>query len=192
MQRLLLCRTQERWCMRKVGLLLISVLTVLSMFTSTAYAHNLGYNSVKSTSGGGDLKINDGTRYDASLDKAISAWQRLDCMWRGCPGVHVFRQCCGLGPAEVGIRDYYNRNSTTTGYYATGYDPDGIFLNVANVDKFPSNSWQRKAIIAHEIGHALGFDHAGSGSLMYYCTTCTGHSSPQNHDIDDYYRKWVG
>lgn len=177
---------------KRIVLLLVCTLAVVIVATSIATAHNLGYNSVRNTSGGGDLVIRDSTRYDAALNHGIYWWQELDCRWQGCPGVHVFKETPDYLRTLI-ASDYYQENTTTGGYYQKMPNgPDKIKFNVWGMDQ--DAQWQRGAMATHEIGHALQFGHNSqppNKSIMRPCPSCGGYNTPLPHDDTDYYNRWI-
>lgn len=93
------------------------------------------------------------------------------------------------------VQEYSDCSISSVGVYSTGPNPDTISLNVCNMEKY--TTYQRAGTVTHEFGHALDFGHnlrKDSGvndSIMYTCSACTGYNTPQAHDRNDYYYRWI-
>lgn len=109
--------------------------------------------------------------------------------------MHVFKKSAQY-PATVVMKDYYKRNTGIGGYYS---NPDGqpgndsIFINVAEMDKTGPNSWYRRALPTHEIGHSLNLAHPPQSYCDRSIMTASfcGNQNIKEHDDADYYRYWV-
>lgn len=164
--------------MSKPIFLTVAAALVLVMATATsANAHFfLGFDSVDN----GEIRWQDSTRYDDARKHAISTWNNLGA-------VKILADTL-LTVEDLHWKDYNDCSSPYDGVYKNNFLADDIVLNVCYLKNYTTA--KRRAVAAHEQGHSLGLGHSYSDQLMYKCSTCSGHNTPQAHDTKDYRELW--
>ena len=95
----------------------------------------------------------------------------------------------GMSPTS-GLLVGYTDNKGNSGYDGwTSWGWSGSATVYANTTLNPyytdGYSYANKTTVwVHELGHALGLGHSGSNAIMYYCSTCTGFTTPQPDDVN--------
>lgn len=143
---------------------------------SPAYAHFLGYSSVDS----GEIRWGDSTSWDDARSHANSTWNGLDPINIAADDWTTYE--------DVTWRDANDSGVGWDGLYSNSAGTDDIYLNSYYLNGYTTA--QRRAVAAHELGHALGLAHSYSDQLMNSCSTCSGYNTPQSHDISDYHSLW--
>ncbi|SEN29303.1 matrixin family metalloprotease [Lihuaxuella thermophila] len=154
-----------------------SILFVLALSAcfvpSLVFAHFLGYSAVDE----GEIRWDSSTSYTAARDHAITVWNALG-------KVNIAPDTLSIIEDLTFLDD--NRSDVSwDGLYTNTSGADEIYLNRYYLQKY--SDFKRKAVAAHELGHALGLAHSYRPNLMYQCSTCTGVNTPQQHDKADYY-----
>lgn len=182
--------------MKRIMLLLVVSLALLTGSASIAYAHLTPYgDSVDPTSE--VLAFYDGSKYNISANiENVVGWDSYDNKWcANFCGVSIETDQNDSIPQGLAVWDWRDCNSGYAGYFTSKTGSDDLRLNTCWVDGY--NAWQKKSIIQHEFGHGLDFDHPPRTayykkySIMFWCPVCTGRSIPGQHDGTDYYNRWV-
>lgn len=159
--------------------ILLYVLIVASVMLtnkSSAHAHFLGFDSVD----GSALHYQRYTPwFSDAVDWAASQWRDLG----GNIGIVEGYYAPGI---TLQIKTAYDPNAPWDGaYYNWSHE---IFFNTYYTNTY--NQDEKRALATHEFGHALGLAHSYYGQIMYGCSTCSGVTTPQNHDRQDFYTLW--
>ncbi len=161
-----------RWSLLVATLLALA----LAVVTTPAQAHFLGYDSVD----GREIRYDDSTRFDDARQHAINVWNALG-------SINIAPDTWSTY-ADLEWFDSNRSDVNWDGLYTNTAGTDEIYLNAFYLDSY--SDFSRRAVAAHEQGHALGLAHSFSGQLMYECSTCSGVNTPQGHDIEDYRALW--
>jgi hypothetical protein len=122
----------------------------------------------------------DHTGWQWPTDAAVYTWNQsygIDSYyaWNGCPGyggthcVHVWSGYYGTGAGWSGNTTWYTNSDNS---FADGQTV--VYLN----DSYSYTSTETRMTVCHELGHALGLDHAvGPGSCLYAWSSAYPHSN---------------
>lgn len=162
--------------MYKKRLITITILLITIILPISVYAHFLGYDSVD----GGEIRWEDYTIYNDAFTWANQKWDDLG-------QVNIAPDTWYVA-TDLEWLDVDRSDVTWDGRYYQNWGADHIELNKHYLKNYTTN--KRRAVAVHELGHALGLAHSYSTQIMYSCSTCSGHTTPQSHDIQDYNELW--
>lgn len=160
--------------MKKTALTLVAAGMLLS--STAAYAHFLGYSAVDS----GEIRWGSSSVFSTAISHANSQWDALGSINIAADTASTYE--------DVTYMDVRRSDVTWDGRYSNSAGSDEIEFNRHFMDGYTST--KQKAVATHELGHALGLAHSYSDQIMYYCSTCSGYTTPQSHDRSDYYSLW--
>jgi hypothetical protein len=162
-----------------------ALVALLSMLLGVGFAS--AHSLARDSAGGGEIRWEEYTRYDAEHSFGINTWNALG-------GVTIQRS---ESDANLEFRDYRDCGDGVLGRWMPGSGADLISFNVCEMDKI--SPFDRRGAAVHEVGHALGLAHpSGSrkskywckNSVMYYGSCKASFNTPQTHDRSDYYSLW--
>lgn len=160
--------------MRQKFVILMGVLALLLPLSVSA--HYLGNDSVD----GREIRWEDYTAFDDARNHANSTWNAL--------GRVNIAADSATTVADLEWRDANRSDVGWDGMWSARTGADLIQLNAAYLNGY--TTFKRRAVAAHEQGHALGLAHSYSNQLMNSCSTCSGYNTPQSHDRADYFALW--
>jgi hypothetical protein len=139
----------------------------------------------------GNILVRSVSKYGDAVTHSIKTWNANGRRIR-------IAQTANILVATVRVSDYYSETDPDAGNYECSGGDDEIYLNERFLGDPRSNpqSGTRRAIVAHEFGHALNLgDHDNSrwycNALMYSVgAACPGVKDPLTHDLTDYRRRW--
>jgi len=160
------------------------VLIIIAMF-SVSLVHafdnnhyvNIYFNSVDDK----EIRYDGNTQYWSEFNQAKNEWNNLDDKYVDIlPDTWYTWEDLIL--KDVNRPDWEN----IPALYINGFWDDYIYFNKPFINK--ANSNQKKWIIAHEIGHALGLDHNPNKNNLMYKEYGVNYIS--EHDKYDYKYLW--
>lgn len=165
-------RESQRGSIRTVVVLIAAfacaALLALLSGTNSASAHRLGDSSVDD----GEIRYEEHSRFAGEIRDGAGQWNAV--------GSVDIRE--GGAGTDLEVRDYRNCNDGYLAYYLS----DQINFNRCEMGKI--SALGRRWTAVHELGHALGLDHAPkkfrSTSIMF--PRCCPFDSPRAHDKQDY------
>lgn len=172
--------------MKRMLLFTLLLVLLVAGLTPAAQAHYNGNDAVTYNGPNHALCALDQTRYNGVFNHMKAAWHNPTY------GVRIVRDGIdGNCSPEVRVSDFYCTYCIAA-YYNPNHTPPGIRLNVAVFDNLPV--WKRKALGAHEMGHAMGLAHSYCSQLMASAGSCSSYPYlrwPNSHDGKDYCNLWA-
>jgi hypothetical protein len=140
-------------------------------------AHATHYLSGKSSVDGGEIRWGSSTQYTWERDDAIGTWNAID-------PINILPDTVWT-IEDLTFKDVNSNAYPWYGAWQQQTGADSLFLNIFHMSGLTYN--ERRHVVTHELGHALGLDHSISGNVMYvYAFQYTLGSQ----DLSDYHYLW--
>ncbi len=154
---------------------IVSLMTLLLMGAAMS-AQATNYVSGQSSVDSGEIRWGGSTQYTWERDDAILTWNNENPI--------------NIAPDTVWTVEDLTFSDVNCGCYpwSGAWQPntgaDSLFLNLAYM---PSNYDNRRHVVTHELGHALGLAHSVSGNVMY---NSAYQYTLGSQDLTDYHYLW--
>jgi hypothetical protein len=158
----------------------VMVMAVVAVLGVVATGHGHTRDSATRAVCDGQLRIREYIHYDDAFNHMIQAWNI---------GSGVIVSEVNAEPWELRAYEYPEQGDLD-GFYL---QPSGVCardgtIHIDEGKMRAKNKSQRRNVVAHEVGHALGIGHSYSGQLMNdYASSI---EVPQGHDRADYRERW--
>lgn len=140
-------------------------------------AHAMHYLSGESSVDSGEIRWGSSTQYTWERDDAIGTWNAID-------PINILPDTAWT-IEDLTFKDVNSNAYSWYGAWQPYTGADSLFLNIFHMSNLTYD--ERRHVVTHELGHALGLDHSISGNVMYdYAFQYTLGSQ----DLSDYHYLW--
>jgi hypothetical protein len=135
------------------------------------------YLSGQSSVDNGEIRWGSTTQYTWERDDAINTWNAIDPINILPDNVWTVE--------DLTFKDVDSSAYPWYGSWQQQFAADSLFLNIYHMDYLTYD--ERRYVVTHELGHALGLDHSVSGNVMY---DNAFRYTLGSQDLSDYHYLW--